>query len=233
MSAARKVAPAKFASDPRRRALIGKVHVAKSQLGLDDDLYRGILFDVAGRRSAADCTEAELLKVLAHFESRGFVAKAKSGKPKPADHPSALKARSLWISLHQLGVVRNPDDKALERFACRQLGVERLQWANQSQCYKLIEALKAMADKAGWDQSLADVKPGMHLIVLKRRLVTEQLRKLAMAGVAPFEWGVVRAAKEFAGIELPGMPFTDAEQLQLVAQVFGDELRQAYAEAAK
>jgi phage gp16-like protein len=233
MNAARKPAPARFAVDPRRRALIGKVHVAKTQLGLDDDLYRSILLDVAGRRSAADCTEAELLAVLRHFESRGFAPKPKSGAPRRADHASARKARSLWISLHQLGVITNSSEKALEAFARRQLGVDRLQWANQSQCYSLIEALKAMAQRAGWDQSLADVRPGMHATVLKRRLVEAQLAKIAKAGLAPAEWGVVRAAKEFAGIELPGMPFTNVEQLQAVAQAFAEVLRTAPAKVGK
>ncbi len=59
----------------------------------------------------------------------------------------------MWISLHQLGVVRDPSEAALERFGARQLGVERLAWAGGSEGYRLIEALKAMAQRAGWDQA--------------------------------------------------------------------------------
>jgi phage gp16-like protein len=225
VSAARKSAPARFASDPRRRALIGKVHVAKTQLGLDDDLYRGILFDVAGERSAADCTEAQLIALVKHFESRGFSAKARSGAPRPADHPMAGKARALWISLHQLGAIANPSEKALEAFACRQLGVEKLQWANQSQGYKLIEALKAMAQRNGWDQALDGVKPDAKIVVLKRRLVEAILGKLWQAGLVPLGWDVERTAYEFAGMEGVSLLFSSASELDVVAAAFGRKLR--------
>ncbi|MFX8708345.1 regulatory protein GemA, partial [Acinetobacter baumannii] len=67
-------------------------------------------------------------------------------------HPMARKARALWISLHKLGVVHNPSEQALEAFAKRQLGCEKLVWARQSDAYRLIEALKSMAERAGWRQ---------------------------------------------------------------------------------
>jgi hypothetical protein len=31
----------------------------------------------------------------------------------------------------------------------------KMQWANQAQAYKLIEALKAIAQRNGWDQRIA------------------------------------------------------------------------------
>lgn len=217
--------PARFdAASQSRRSLIAKIHVAKTQLGLDEDLYRGILLDVAGRRSAADCTEAELVRLVKHFESRGFTAKAKSGAPKPADHPMARKARAMWISLHQLGAIRNPSDQALEAFACRQLGCEKLQWANQSLAYRLIEALKAIAERHGWRQALDGVRPDATVIVLKRRLVEAILGKLWQAGLASDGWDVNRAAFEFAGLEIDLM-FAGASDLDLVAAAFGRKLR--------
>lgn len=103
-----------------------------------------------------------------------------------ADHPVARKARALWVSLHQLGVVHEPAERALEAFAARQLGVERLQWADQAQGHRLIEALKAMAGRAGWDQAHV-VQPahGPHLDpvrVLKQRLVRAQWGRLVELG---------------------------------------------------
>ncbi|MDP1964000.1 MAG: hypothetical protein Q8K93_17570, partial [Reyranella sp.] len=59
------------------------------------------------------------------------------------------------------------------------LGVERLQWADQGLVYKLIEALKAMAERAGWSQDLAGVDPRDQVAVLRERLaaaITARLR---------------------------------------------------------
>lgn len=161
MTAARKPVAKPTAPD-RRRKLLGAVHLAAKAAGLQDDVYRDVLEAVTGKRSAADLTEGQLVSVLKHFDARkprvitggksGAAASARSASRR-ADHPVARKARALWISLHQLGVVENPSEQALEAFAKRQLGVDRLQWADQSQGFKLIEALKRMAERAGWDQS--------------------------------------------------------------------------------
>lgn len=230
MSAARKAAPARFdASAQRRRSLIGKVHVAKAQLGLDDDTYRGVLLRVTGMTSSTKCSDAQLIALVEDFKRLGFKDQAKAGPrtTRRADHPSARKARSLWISLHQLGLVKNASEHALEAFATRQLKCEQLQWANQSQCYALIEALKAMAERAGWSQDLKDVRPGNHATVLKRRLVECLFDKLVAAEFAPKTWGVVRAAKEFGGIDMPGVVLASSNELELTAQAFARVLRQA------
>jgi phage gp16-like protein len=184
MSAARKHrAPVSDA----RRAAIAKVKIAQKELGLDDDTYRDVLEAVTGKRSAADCTDAQLARVLEHFASKGF--KAKSSTKGAADHPAAKKARALWISLHQLGAVRDPSERALEAFARRQLGCARLQWADQGLTYKLIEALKAMAERSGWSQ--ADREDDEPVVVLKRSLIRAQARKLGED--APILFGLVEA----------------------------------------
>ncbi|MDZ4133973.1 MAG: regulatory protein GemA [Paracoccaceae bacterium] len=107
-------APAQFPANPRRRAMLAKIHLAKKQLALAEDDYRQILIDETGRRSAGDCTEAELERALKRLQSLGFKPLPKSGAPRPAQHPVARKARALWISLYHLGAVRSPDEKALE-----------------------------------------------------------------------------------------------------------------------
>ena len=142
-----------------RRGMLAKVHIAKQQLRMVDDDYRAVLLRVAGRVSAADLTDRELVDVLAEFERLGFTAKAKRPGPKPADHPLARKARALWISLGHLGAIDDPSESALEAFARRQLGCAKMQWADQRLGYRLIEALKGMADRHGWSQDLAGVKP--------------------------------------------------------------------------
>ncbi|WP_374569664.1 gp16 family protein [Phenylobacterium sp.] len=177
--------------NPARRAMLAKVHLAAKELGLDEETRRDVLERVTGHRSAGDCSDDQLDQVLGEFKRQGWKPKViqgggptasrpSKGFQRAADHAVARKARAMWISLHQLGVVRDPSERSLEAFAKRQLGVERLQWADQGQGYRLIEALKAMAEKAGWSQDLAGIKPQRHVRTLKLRLVNAQLEKLGL-----------------------------------------------------
>lgn len=170
MSAARKVA----APNPNR-AMIAKIHVAAKDMALADDTRRALMVRLTGKASSADMSATELDRVLGEFKRLGWKAKPASGQARPAarrpaDHPVARKARALWISLHQLGAVRNRSDAALEAFACRQLGVAAFQWADQAQGYKVIEALKAMAERAGWSQDVGDLEGAEAGELLRRRL---------------------------------------------------------------
>lgn len=174
---------------PGRNPRLAKIHIARKELGLDEATYRAILGRVTGQTSAAGLGDDQLDAVLDDFKAKGWKPRAIAGgkaAPRPAgarrpaaDHPAAGKARALWISLHQLGAVHDPRETALEAFARRQLGVERLQWADQGLVYKLIEALKAMAERAGWSQDLAGVDPRDQVAVLRERLaaaITARLR---------------------------------------------------------
>jgi phage gp16-like protein len=172
-----------FSDDPRR-ALLAKIHVASKALAMHDDDYRALLERHTGERSAGRCTIAQLEYLVCEFERLGF---RPSGRParagrKRADHAVAGKARALWISLHQLGAIDNPAELALEMFAKRQLCVDRLQWADQAQGYRLIEALKAMAERHGWSQAVPSALRGLDRIRwLKERLLDAQLAKLSDA----------------------------------------------------
>jgi phage gp16-like protein len=214
-------------SSTHRRGMLAKVHIAKAQLRLSDDDYAAVVLTETGRTSARDCTDRELHDLLKAFERRGFTAKAKRPGPKPADHPVARKARALWISLHHLGAVADPSEKALEAFARRQLKCDRLQWADQALAYRLIEALKAMGARAGWDCSLEGVRPEASVIVLKRRLVDAIVDHLRDACLVPDRWSVERVARELTGIEIPSILFATTEELDRLAKALGEKLRKA------
>jgi phage gp16-like protein len=223
-------APAQFdRSATRRRAMLAKVHLAKKQLQLAEDDYRQILLDETGRRSAGDCTEAELERALKRFEAQGFKPLPKSGAApanRPAQHPVARKARALWISLYHLGAVRSPDEKALEAFAKRQLGCERLVWANQSDGYRLIEALKAMAERNGWPQVDANGN-AWSVPKLKEHLCEAIVAKLKAAGEIPADWTMNAAAFRLCGIEIGKEGPVTAEGYDNIAHALGRKLRAA------
>ena len=180
----------KFAAGAAQRGMLAKLHIARKELGLADEDYRAVLARTTGKSSAAGMTIAEMETALAEFARLGWKA-APAARPadparprttRAADHPSARKARALWISLWQLGVVRNASEAALEAFARRQLGVERMQWADQAKCYRLIEALKAMATRAGWNQAEASPDAAFAAQVLLVRLIHRQCAILRDAG---------------------------------------------------
>jgi hypothetical protein len=140
----------------------------------------------------------------------------------------ALKARAMWISLHQLGAIDNPSEQALEAFAKRQLGVEKLQWANQQLGFKLIEALKAIAERHGWHQgALIGLSANGVVRMLKLRLCDAILAKLKAAGLAAEEWNMKTAAFRLLGMESDkGSPdFWDSYAIEALAQGLGAKLR--------
>jgi len=223
-------APARPAHlDPRarrRNAMIGKVHVAKKDLALNEDDYRNILMQETGHDSAKHCTEQQLERVLGRFEALGWKPLPKATGKGVAQNPMARKARALWISLYHLGVVRSRDEKALEAFAKRQIGCERLRWAKQSEGFKLIEALKKMAEKDGWAQLDAS---GNNLSPLKLNegLCEAILAKLVKAGEARPDWTLNTAAWRLCGVELGAEGPMGAEEYQTLAQQLGEKLRAA------
>lgn len=230
-----KTSPARFDEGAKeRRLLIAKIHLAKKEMGLVDDDYRAILIRIAGRTSSKDCTIADLRAIVEELKRLGFQprpARGRSGgraSPKPADHPTARKARALWISLHQLGAIDNPSEQALEAFARRQLGVERLQWANQSLAYKLIEALKAIGSRHGWDQDAGPIAGARTVRVLKLRLCRAILAKLVDRGLAAADWTLGEAAFRLLGMGGDGRPepsFWEQGDIDLLAQGLGRKLR--------
>jgi len=220
-----------------RRVMIAKIHVAKKEMALGDDDYRAMLIRVTGRMSSADCSFDELRAMIEAMKAQGFKPRPSTrhgGKGGAADHPTARKARAMWLSLYHLGAIDNPSEQALEAFARRQLKVERLQWANQALAYKLIEALKAIAQRNGWEQrirsthGLKPVGADVALRVLKVRLVERIQQLLVERAGAPASWSLREIAARIGGMERDGpVPLWSLEDLDLLAKALGEKLREA------
>jgi phage gp16-like protein len=217
--------PAQFdRASQHRRSMLAMINMARSALCMEEDDYRQIVFDKTGRLSLKEASAADLEAVLAVMTAKGWQAIPKSGKPRPAQHPVAMKARALWISLYHLGAVHNPAEAALEAFAKRQLKCERLVWANQSQGFQLIEALKAMAIRAGWPQSNPATGRKLTPLQLQELLCGAILHKLQAGGAVPEGWTINRAAERLCGFVPPAEPWT-SETYTVVATQLGQQLR--------
>jgi phage gp16-like protein len=135
------------------------IHVAKKQLGLDDETYRAVLHRVTGVSSSKDMTPAQHSAVLAEFRRLGFeLTPPKSKEPKVGsrgavhlDGPFVSKIRALWIAGWNLGVVKDRHDTALIAFVRRQTGIDHVSWVRDPKDgNKVIEAVKAwLAREAG------------------------------------------------------------------------------------
>lgn len=184
MSAAASAAAGHSAAGPRK-SLLARVHIARKELAIAEDDYRAIVERVTGHASAGDCTAEQLGALVAHFERLGFKPAGRARRRDIGASLVARKARAMWISLSQLGAIDDSSDAALESFGKRQLGVDRLRWANEREGYRLIEALKGIAQRHGWDQRVPAALSGSARIrLLKDRLVGAQLARLETAGAA-------------------------------------------------
>lgn len=95
---------------------LAQIHIAKQQLGLDDDTYREMLFTVTRKRSASDLDAHERNQVLQHLMSRGW-------KPKQAATPAPERAAkappqvrliyALWGLLARNGAIQDRSPAAL------------------------------------------------------------------------------------------------------------------------
>lgn len=148
--------------DNRTKAAI---HVAKAQLKLTEDSYRDVMERVAGVRSSNDLDEAGARKLMAEFERLGFVNGTKKKRAGYDSRPLARKAVAMWISLHNLDEIDNPDDRALSAFVTRITGKERLLFCDAKELNQVVEALKAWTARVGQANHTA---LGLVILQLKR-----------------------------------------------------------------
>nr|WP_186352566.1 regulatory protein GemA [Pseudomonas proteolytica] len=126
--------------------LIKLIHVARRELRMDDDTYRLLLAGMTGldgATSTADLSVPNLLRVLEQLKLRGFKVRPNNQPKRPlADDIQSKKIRSLWLTLHELGAVRDPSEAALAKFVLGMTRVSALQWLTTAQASRVIENLK-------------------------------------------------------------------------------------------
>lgn len=130
----------------RRRALIAKIHIARTQLGLDETTYR-LLLRRYGAESAALMRLDQLDGVLKELQAKGWqpAPPRKAGKRRQAQGAEVALIRALWLFLHDLGEVDNPSEAALAAYAKRIAGIDDLHWADGHRRERIIETLKKWA----------------------------------------------------------------------------------------
>lgn len=131
-----------------RNGQLAKIHIARQQLGLDDEEYRALLGRVAGVSSAKDLNPRQMGAVLAAFEALGWQPHppVKQGRKRP--HVKSTRERLLGKIEAQLAEAGRAWAYA-DALALRICKVDRLEWCDDAQLQKIIAALTYDAKRHG------------------------------------------------------------------------------------
>jgi phage gp16-like protein len=157
---------ARKASDRFRGDELAKIHIARKDLALTEEIYRDIIREASGGKteSSGELNWRGRRAVLERFRELGWKPRhaGKKAGQRPsrplADYPEAKMIRGLWIELHQLHqagaakAVRDSSEKALNSFVKRMTGIDDLHWLQRrGRVDHIIEALKAWVDRSRQD----------------------------------------------------------------------------------
>lgn len=127
----------------RRRRDLARIHIVSKALGLSEDERRDVIFSLTRQRSCADLDFSGLQTVREHLERRAVSQGIKvPAKQRSADRHSRM-IRGLWLHLGKVGKLKDGSFSALGSFVRRQTGKDRLEWCDESDKNKVIEALKS------------------------------------------------------------------------------------------
>lgn len=138
-----------------RKRLLAKVHVAKKQLGLTEEIYRAILWERFRKESAGELILPELLALVEHFRSKGWreaaprqAGGAQSSGPRPRPHTltNANKGPLTRKIEAYLAEAKRPKAYA-DGMARRMYQVEALEWCSPTQLRGIVTALEKDAQR--------------------------------------------------------------------------------------
>jgi len=132
---------------PPTRAQLAKIHIAKKELQLTDDIYCDILALNFKVESSKDLSDRQAVQLLEIFKSKGW--KAKSSTPKRQKKrsstfitikpgPTAAQQRKVLAMWNELGYAM----EKLHTRCLKQFNVERFEWLqNHNDLHVLITDL--------------------------------------------------------------------------------------------
>lgn len=128
----------------RRRAELAQIHIAKKDLGLDDEAYRQLLWSVARVRSASELDAAGRRAVLDHLRERGWRPRRRH-RPRPAGDRAPL-LRRVYALLDDRPVSYA---EAILRHMYGDSAPARLEWCTPQQLRAIVAALYYDAKRHG------------------------------------------------------------------------------------
>lgn len=132
------------------RGKLAQIHIAKAQLGLTDDEYRAILARTVGVNSAKQLTNRNVGYVLAEFRRLGFVPKPAKKAGRKAPRPPATR-QVVMSKVEALLADAGLPWAYADGMARHMFKVERVDWLDDAQLQKLMQALIIDARRHGGD----------------------------------------------------------------------------------
>lgn len=154
-----------FVKKSDRNHLIKLVHIAKRDLGLDEEMYRQSLQGATGKASCGAMGVCDLEKALDYFKRLGWKPKQPKRKFSPTtknkqEHDVVDKIRALWIAMHKAGMTENGTEAALDRWVKRTTapmnkgqGIESVEWLRGGRGWLAIKTLEALKQ---WQKRVSD-----------------------------------------------------------------------------
>lgn len=121
--------------DVLRKSQLAQIHMAKAELGLDEDTYRALLMDVTGVDSAAKLNAMARKAVLDRFKSKGWKNKKHSAPQVTAEKaPYVRKIGALLADMKLSWSYANGIAKQMFK-------KQRVQWCDTTQLRAVVAAL--------------------------------------------------------------------------------------------
>lgn len=128
------------------KAFLSKIHIAKTQMGMEDDIYRGILARVAGVRSSKELNMRQASALLEEFQRLGWKP-APSSKAKGKPHNFNKLPGEIEKIEALLADMKLPWSYA-DAIARQMFRVQRVAWLKKPQQFAdLIAALHVEQEK--------------------------------------------------------------------------------------
>lgn len=138
------------------KSQLARIHIAKKDLCLDDTVYRQILINETGKKSAALLSYGQAKTVIEYFEAAGWKP---NGRHEARGERREYRKRDGFASPRQVGMIKGlwaelsyapkeRRDGALREFMHKKFGVSDLRFLSSEGAPKVINALLAMRGQA-------------------------------------------------------------------------------------
>lgn len=124
-----------------RKSMIAKIHIAKTQMKLDEATYRATLLSITGYESCRELSLVQLRQVLDEFRRLGFKPTNPKGKNygiKPrVPHSKQALMNKIEAILTDLGLAWSYADS----MARTMFDIDKVEWLGEKDLYKLTQAI--------------------------------------------------------------------------------------------
>lgn len=141
--------------EARRKQLIQLIHIGKSKLQMDKEVYRIFLINTVGKDSCTQMNLIELNKVVDAMKKRGFQVvggrlKYRNRAVQNATLESGIvkKIRSKWLEMHYQGIIKNSSEASLNAYIAKIAKnkdgqpIPFVTWLDNGQAIRVLETLK-------------------------------------------------------------------------------------------